>query len=76
AKYPAIFAKAGALVVTKTDLAAVCASDVERMRRDARVLNPELEVFELSAKTGEGLDAWCDWLRARAREKKAGKPSE
>ena len=70
AKYPSIFAKAGAFVVTKTDLAAVCASDVERMKRDARVLNPDLAVFELSAKTGEGMEAWCDWLRARAREKR------
>ncbi len=76
AKYPAIFAKAGAFVITKTDLAAVCASDTARMKRDARVLNPGLPVFELSAKTGAGMDAWCDWIVERAREKREAKGQE
>jgi len=71
AKYPSIFAKAGAFVISKTDLAAACPSDTGRMTRDARVLNPGLPVFELSAKTGAGMDAWCDWLRERVRAKRA-----
>jgi len=73
AKYPSIFAKASAFVISKTDLAAACPSDTERMTRDARVLNPGLPVFELSAKTGAGMDAWCDWLRERVRAKREGR---
>jgi hydrogenase nickel incorporation protein HypB len=75
AKYPSIFAKAGAFVVTKTDLAGVCDSDIARMTRDARVLNPGLPVFELSAKTGAGMELWCDWLRECVREKRGREKS-
>ena len=41
------------------------------MVADARAVNPAIAVFELSSKTGEGLPAWLDWLRARVGEKKA-----
>jgi hydrogenase nickel incorporation protein HypB len=37
------------------------------VRRQALAINPRLRIFELSCRTGEGLDAWCDWLAAFAR---------
>ncbi len=71
AKYPSIFSKAGAFVVTKTDLSSVCACDIARMRRDATALNARVAVFEVSARTGSGMDEWCEWLRAQAAAKRA-----
>lgn len=69
-KYPAAFAHAAAFVITKIDLAGVCNSDRERMKRDAKALNPDIQIFELSAITGAGMDAWCEWLKGAVRRKR------
>lgn len=69
-KYPAAFARAGVFVITKIDLAPHMDCDVERLVRDAKAINPDLAVFKVSAKTGEGMDDWLGWLRERAAEKK------
>lgn len=64
AKYPAIFAKSRALLVNKIDLlsAAQVDFDLDRVKTDARKLNRSIQIFPISAKTGEGMDAWYDWL--------------
>lgn len=62
AKYPATFAKASALVVNKIDLMPYVDCDVERLIRDATTINPRLTVMRVSCRTGEGLEAWIDWL--------------
>jgi len=65
AKYPAIFAKSKVLLVSKVDLlsgGALIDFDLERVRTDARRLNKSIEIFPVSAKTGEGMTAWYDWL--------------
>jgi len=64
AKYPAIFAKSKAMLLNKIDLleGGHVDFDVERAKADARRLNKTLEVFPISARTGEGMAAWCDWL--------------
>jgi hydrogenase nickel incorporation protein HypB len=64
-KYPSIFAKAAAVVVTKADLAGHVDFDLERVRRDIARLNPTCQVIVTSARTGEGLDAWYAWLGGR-----------
>lgn len=69
-KYPLLFHLAGALVVSKTDLLPHVDFDVERAKRFARKLNAGLPVFELSCRSGQGLEAFYDWLR-EARRKKA-----
>jgi hydrogenase nickel incorporation protein HypB len=61
-KYPDAFRTATAMVLTKVDLLPHVDFDRERCFRLARALNPHLPIFELSARTGEGLDAWLDWL--------------
>ncbi len=66
-KYPPIFRSAHAVVVTKTDLAAATGCDREALRRHVRAVGPQARLFELSARTGDGLDAWLDWLRGLAR---------
>jgi hydrogenase nickel incorporation protein HypB len=62
AKYPQMFAAAEVLVVNKLDLLPYVDYDVAKVRRYALAVNPRLRVFELSCRTGEGLDAWCEWL--------------
>ena len=67
AKYPTAFAWATVFLVTKTDLAPWLDTDADRLVADARAIRPDLTVFRVSAKTGEGMDEWTAWLRARAR---------
>ena len=64
AKYPALFAAADLLVIAKTDLLPHVAFDVGRCIADARRARADLPALTLSARTGEGLDAWLQWLRA------------
>ncbi len=61
-KYPEAFHKADAMVLSKIDLLPHLDFDVERAERFARALNPNLPIFRLSAKTGDGLQGWLDWL--------------
>jgi hydrogenase nickel incorporation protein HypB len=64
AKYPAIFAKAKVLLINKIDLldGGHVDFDIERAKADARRLNKAIEIFPISAKTGEGMQSWYDWL--------------
>jgi hydrogenase nickel incorporation protein HypB len=66
-KYPALFHNAATLVVTKTDLLPHLAFDVELLIANARSVNPQLRVFPVSARTGEGMGAWREYLLQRAR---------
>jgi hydrogenase nickel incorporation protein HypB len=70
AKYPAIFAKSKVMLLNKIDLldGGHVDFDVERAKADARRLNKTLEVFPISAKTGEGMANWYDWLVNSVRE--------
>jgi hydrogenase nickel incorporation protein HypB len=62
AKYPQMFAASQVMVVNKIDLLPYVTYDVRRVRDYAKRINPALRFFELSCKTGEGMDAWCEWL--------------
>lgn len=66
-KYPAVFRNADVLVITKTDLLPYSDFNLERARQDATQINPAIEIFEVSCKTGRGLTAWCDWLRQQVK---------
>ncbi len=67
-KYPDMFTAARLAIVNKTDLAPYCDVDLDRYRSNLRRVNPAIEVLCLSARTGEGMDAWLDWLRVRLAE--------
>ncbi len=69
-KYPLIFRTADLLVVTKTDLLPYVAFDMERVRRAARALHPEIEIFELCAISGEGVPAFQDRIEALREAKR------
>jgi hydrogenase nickel incorporation protein HypB len=65
AKYPAIFAKSKVLLISKIDLLKPDNQvdfDIERAKADARKLNKGIEIFPISAKTGERMTEWYDWL--------------
>jgi len=62
AKYPQMFAISEVMVVNKLDLLPYVDYDLDKVKRHALAINPRLRIFELSCRTGEGLDAWCDWL--------------
>jgi len=64
-KYPALFAKAKVLLINKIDLLEAVGQvdfDIEKVKADAHRLNSSIEIFQVSAKTGQGFDKWCDWL--------------
>jgi len=64
AKYPAIFAKSKVLLLNKIDLldGGQVDFDIERAKADARRLNKAIEIFSISAKRGDGMSDWCEWL--------------
>lgn len=64
-KYPPMFQSAGACVLTKTDLAQACEFRRETALANLHRLSPAARVFELSAKTGHGMDAWCAFIAER-----------
>jgi hydrogenase nickel incorporation protein HypB len=67
AKYPLMFREARAMLLNKMDLLPHTNFDVDAAIADARALNPGIEVIKLSALTGEGLEAWFDWLESRIK---------
>lgn len=62
-KYSDMFAAAKLMLLNKIDLLPYVDFDIERCIEYARRVNPELEVIGLSARTGQGLEPWYDWLR-------------
>ena len=66
AKYPQMFAASQVMIVNKLDLLPYVDFDLAKAKRQALAINPHLQILEMSCRTGEGLDAWCDWLVAFA----------
>ena len=69
-KYPTMFRNASVLLINKIDLLPYVDCDMDELQKNARQINPALEIFPLSATTGEGVPQWCDWLL----EKSAARP--
>lgn len=68
-KYPLIFSEVDALVVSKIDALPLFDFSLDRLREVVSKMNKNAEIFPLSCKTGEGVDAWIDWLRERVKQK-------
>ena len=64
AKYPQMFAISQIMVVNKIDLLPYVDYSLDKVKRQALAINPNLRIFEVSCRTGEGLDVWCEWLSA------------
>jgi hydrogenase nickel incorporation protein HypB len=64
-KYPTMYRGVQAIILNKTDILPYFDFDMDYFRRGVEALNPGLAFFPLSAKTGEGFDAWITWLTAQ-----------
>ena len=67
-KYPLIFTVCDVLLINKIDVLPYFDFDMDKVLAYAHMRNPNLKVFPISAKTGEGRDAWCDWLRQQTED--------
>ena len=67
-KYPLMYVEADVVIINKTDLLPYVDFDLAHFQKVIKGLNPEVTIFEVSCKTGEGLDAWCSWLEDEARK--------
>jgi len=66
-KYPHIFRASQVMILTKIDLLPYVDFDVERCIEYARTVNPQMQVFQVSAKTGVGLEGWYEWLTSQCQ---------
>ncbi len=73
-KYPSIFAKSALMLLTKVDLLPYVPFNAELARENARRVNPQIEIIDVSNTTGEGLQRWMEWLQRRQQSKCAGAP--
>ncbi|MEJ2695801.1 MAG: hydrogenase nickel incorporation protein HypB [Candidatus Sulfobium sp.] len=65
-KYPLMFQESSALILNKVDLATYVDADIGKIRKDTLSLNPQIKIFEVSCKTGEGIPGWISWLKERS----------
>jgi len=70
-KYPSIFHKAALLILTKVDLLPYVPFDMEAAKANARQVNPDIEILEVSCATGKGMDQWRAWLEHRRAQPQA-----
>jgi hydrogenase nickel incorporation protein HypB len=68
-KYPLIFSEADAVLINKIDLAPYVDFDINNFRKVVTGLNPDIKIFEVSAKTGKGVDKWCQWMVEKLNKK-------
>lgn len=68
-KYPGMYRDVQALIINKIDLLPYVPFNMEYFRKGVEVLNPGLVTFAVSAKTGEGMEAWADWLVQNIKSK-------
>ena len=61
-KYPVMFRACDVVVVNKIDLLPHLDFDLERFLANVQAVNPTARLIHVSARTGEGVDEWCDWL--------------
>ncbi len=69
-KYPLMFMESSALIINKMDLIPHIDTDINALINNAMEINPKLKIFMTSAKTGEGIKEWADWLAQKIIEKR------
>lgn len=70
AKYPLMFRESKVLLINKIDLLPYLDCSLEEIREEAFRVNPDLVLFEVSCRTGEGLDRWVAWLKETTRARR------
>lgn len=69
-KYPAAFQRSQAVVVNKTDLLAATDVDLDELKAEVRRFRPDAAIFPVSARTGDGMEAWARWLESHLESRK------
>ncbi len=64
-KYPLMFQESSSILINKIDLLPYTDTDIEKIKRDVRAMNQKINIFEVSCKTGNGLNDWIDYLLNR-----------
>ncbi len=69
-KYPLMFRESKVLLINKIDLLPYVDFSLEKIKEDSLKINPDLTIFRISCKTGEGLEDWHNWLRKQVKTRK------
>ena len=69
-KYPGMFRRSGLMIVNKTDLLGTSDFSMEKVKKNARSINPDLDILETSCSSGAGVEDWYEWLRKHLRRTK------
>ena len=72
-KYPLMFHESKVLLINKIDLLPFCECNPDLIEERARKINPNLTIFRVSCRTGEGLDGWVGWLKKEIGQKEEGR---
>lgn len=67
-KYPKMFSKVDVLIISKIDTVSLFDFDFEKVTEFATNLNPDIKIFPVSAKTGEGMDKWVEYIKQEIKE--------
>lgn len=67
-KYPLMFSICDALIINKIDVMPYFDFSIEKCTERVKKLNPNIEIFPISSKTGEGVEAWANWIRKQVSE--------
>ena len=71
-KYPLMFEVCDVLLINKIDVLPYFDFDLDAVAERARARNPKIDIIPISARTGDGIDRWCDWLRSQVRAWREG----
>ncbi len=66
-KYPLMFQESSALILNKIDLLPYTNASIEKIKKNSLSLNKKLKIFEVSCKTGEGINKWVEWLQSHIK---------
>lgn len=75
-KYPDMFLAARIAILNKIDLAPHCDVDLDLYEENLKRVNPDIEILQVSARTGAGMEAWTGWLKTRLAEKATREAAE
>lgn len=66
-KYPLMFHESKVLLINKIDLLPYVDCSIDKIKEDSLKINPDLTIFDVSCRSGQGLEGWFDWLRKRVK---------
>jgi hydrogenase nickel incorporation protein HypB len=67
-KYPLMFSIVDVLLINKIDAISIFDFDFKAVEERAKKINPNIKVIQISAKTGQGIDEWIDWIRKSVKD--------